>query len=43
MGSHTFGISGIRKFWIADSRFAVVLIFKSRLALNSVLEVTLKY
>ena len=53
MGSHIFGISGIKKVLVSrdlkiviDSRLkngfcsVVVLIFNSRLALNSVLEIT---
>ena len=54
MGSHIFGISGIRKILVSRDlkrgRFAVeklvpavVLIFNSRLALNSVLEITMTF
>ena len=47
MGSHIFGISGIRKFWLTweDSRLimvrAVVSKFNSGLALKFIHEITL--
>ena len=47
MGSQIFGIFEIRKFWQAGFKLkmvpAVVLIFNSRLALNSALEITMTF